>query len=103
MRADNPDGVPLSHYLTHAGCAVRFHCAKCHRGFDVALDDVIARLRRRGLGDEHTGICAVGRLADRTCDRCGARRWETRPAFASRPYEDGVIPPNLTRRVDEAD
>jgi hypothetical protein len=80
---DDP-GVPLSHYLAHDGCSVRFHCLECQTGFDVPVGAVIERLKMRGLGDEHTGVWEVARRAQRACGRCGARRWETRPSFPMR-------------------
>lgn len=92
MRDSNPNGVPLSHYREHDGCGVRFCCLNCTRSFDVPLEKVIVRLRLRKLGGAETGICAVGRMADRTCSRCGGCRWETRPAFAAGRYVEGVIP-----------
>jgi len=79
--ADEP-GVPLSHYLTHSPpVGVRFHCDGCQRWHDVDTADVVARLKAAGLGDEQTGIREVARLSRRPCARCGAVKWETRPAF----------------------
>lgn len=100
MRDENPDGVPLSHYREHAGCGVRFCCNACARSFDVPLERVISRLERQGLGGPSTGIRAVAGLATRSCDRCGGRSWETRPAFASGAYTSGVIPPTFLDRSD---
>jgi hypothetical protein len=59
---------------------VRFGCAACQRSHDVDLPLVVARLKARRIGDERTGIRALAQLADRPCPRCGAMRWETRPA-----------------------
>ena len=79
--ADDP-GVPLAHYLSdHSGVGVRFTCGACAASHDVPVAQVIARLKARGLGDEQTGVREVAKLADRACVRCGAMRWETRPAF----------------------
>jgi hypothetical protein len=76
------DGVPLSHYLSdHPDTAVRFGCTACQRSQDLDLPLVLARLKARRIGDERTGIRALARLADRPCPRCGAMRWETRPAM----------------------
>lgn len=82
---DRDPGVSLSHYLAeHPGVGVRFTCESCQDSHDVPMPDVIARLKERGIGGEHTGIRAVARLADRPCQRCGAMRYETRPAFVVR-------------------
>lgn len=74
------DGVPLAHYVGH-GAGVRFSCNGCQASHDVLAIKVVARLQARGLGGPETGVRAVARLSDRPCPRCGARRWETRPAF----------------------
>jgi hypothetical protein len=78
---DTDPGISLSHYLEHAGCAVRFTCEACQASHDVAVPAVIDRLKARGLGDEQTGIREVAQLAERPCARCGAMKWETRPGF----------------------
>lgn len=77
---DEP-GVPLAHYREHAGCGVRFCCGRCAWSKDVALERVITRLERQGLGDAGTGIREVARFSRRPCPSCGAQAWETRPAF----------------------
>lgn len=83
--ASNP-GAPLAHYLRDGEImGVRFECLACMDSFDVPTDLVVARLKARGLGDESTGIRAVAWLSDRPCERCGAVRWETRPAYHPRP------------------
>lgn len=79
---DNDPSVPLAHYLDHhPGVGVRFSCEACQASHDVPMLVVVARLKARGVGDEATGIRELARLADRPCPRCGAMRWETRPAF----------------------
>lgn len=78
---DGGDGVALGHYRTHDGCGVLLTCLACQAHHQVDLEKVIARLVAVGLGDASTGIRAVGRLADRPCLKCGATRWESRPAF----------------------
>lgn len=77
----NEPGVPLAHYLEHEGAGVRFTCNGCQASRDVPVAAVIARLQARGLGDATTGVRAVARLAERPCARCGAMKWETRPAL----------------------
>lgn len=74
-------GVPLSHYLGDPQMGVRFECLACQLCTDVATADVVNRLKATGLGDERTGVRALARLASQPCRRCGARRWETRPAY----------------------
>lgn len=80
------DGVELAHYREHAGCGVLFYCQAlgCGHGWRVELEAVIERLKARGVGDERTGIRAVGRLAEKPCPRCGALGFETRPGFQLR-------------------
>jgi hypothetical protein len=79
----NNDGVPLEHYLQHAGCGVRVHCRSCHRSTDYALEDVIAQLEARGVNGRRLGIKQVSRYVDKPCPRCGARDFATSPAFGS--------------------
>lgn len=78
-----PDkGVPLASYLDDAALyGIRFSCAECQASHDVALADVIARLKTTGRGDERTGVRELGRLATQPCGRCGALRWESRPVW----------------------
>lgn len=79
-------GVPLSDYLPLGEeMGVRFDCANCRASHDVALADVVAKLKDRGIGDERTGIREVGRLSTVPCARCGAVRWQTMPAHHPRP------------------
>lgn len=88
--AGDDDGVPLAHYRQHEGCSVRFHCEGCAYVFDAALEAVIAKLQRQGLGGPETGIRTVARLSRRPCLRCGGASWETRPGFpAGRPNYGG--------------
>lgn len=77
-------GVPLGAYRRNFdGFGVRFICTACQASHDVPIERVLARLQARGLGGEATGIRDVARRAARPCRRCGAMRWETRPAFPS--------------------
>jgi hypothetical protein len=86
MPSPPDDGVPLSHYLAHGDLyGLRFECLACQESFDVPLSEVVAKLKSQGLGDENTGVKAVGRLSTRPCGRCGAVRWMTRPAHHPRP------------------
>lgn len=82
MRGDDEPGVELAHFRQH-GCGVRFTCRDCKRHHDVDLEVVIARLQARGVGGAHTGIRTVARLAEKPCERCGATRFETTPAWPS--------------------
>lgn len=80
----NP-GVPLARYLADPEMGVRFECLACIDSFDVPTAEVVEKLKARGLGDERTGIKAVGWLSTTPCRRCGAVRWETRPVHHPRP------------------
>lgn len=99
LMRDRDPGVPLAHYRSHAGCGVRFHCQACAHSFDAPLEAVIARLELNRLGGPQTGVRAVAELSGRPCKRCGARAWETRPAFATGRYSNGVIPPQLNSPI----
>lgn len=82
-------GVPLEHYRQHSA-SVELHCLKCANTSLLNLEQVIAGLWRRGLGDERTGIRAVARTFTRPCGRCGSLSWGTRPCFPSqRPHAEG--------------
>lgn len=75
------DGVPLAHYIeNHPDAGVQFNCQACAAHRNYPIPDVVAWLRRAGLGDEQTGVRALARLRRRPC-ACGAVRWESRPAF----------------------
>jgi hypothetical protein len=79
---DRDPGVPLRHYLEqHDGVGVLFQCRACMAWHEVPIPRVLARLKVRSLGGEQTGIREIARFAKRPCPRCGAVRWETRPAF----------------------
>jgi hypothetical protein len=78
---DNDPGLPISYYLTVPGCGVLFNCESCQASTRAELEDVIAKLKATGKGDEETGIRALRWLTDRPCKRCGKATWETRPAF----------------------
>lgn len=81
MPTDEP-GVPLSHYLhAHEGVGVRFTCEACQYSHDVPVGQVVERLKASGLGGEETGVREVAKFSTRRCAKCGAVRWETRPAF----------------------
>ncbi|MDP1872548.1 hypothetical protein [Phenylobacterium sp.] len=92
--ADTDDGVPLAHYRQHEGCGVEITCNVCVKRRVVGLEAVIARLVATGRGGPQTGVRAIARLIREPCG-CGARSWDTRPAFRAGIYADGVIPPAL--------
>lgn len=79
-------GVPLSHYREHADrChGVAFHC-KCGAFWVSPLEAVIEELKRRGLGDENTGVRAVVKFSQRPCPKCGGPARQTTPAWAPDP------------------
>lgn len=91
---DTDDGVPLAHYRQHEGCGVEISCNVCVKRRVVGLEAVIARLVATGRGGPQTGVRAIARLIREPCG-CGARSWDTRPAFRAGIYTDGVIPPAL--------
>lgn len=77
-------GVPLRHYLTeHPGTEVGFHCLACMAYHQVPIEAVVKRLKARRIGDEGTGIIAVGTFSSRPCKRCGGTHWQSRPAFVA--------------------
>jgi hypothetical protein len=77
-------GVPLAHYRQH-GAGVRLTCLDCMGHRDLPLEGVIKRLKVRGLGDDETGIRAVAGFVSAPCPTCAGRRFETAPAFPTRP------------------
>lgn len=85
------DGVPLGHYLEHAGCGVRVACLDCQLGQTFGVAAVIARLEARGVGGAATGIRALAGLVVDPCPRCGGRRFETRPAFGGHSGGGGFV------------
>ena len=88
MPRDFDPGVPLGKYIGEAD--VLLLCNGCTYVRTLPLERVIARLRQRGVGDEHTGIRAVARRMTGPCPQCGAWKWETRPAFPSIPGQSGI-------------
>lgn len=82
-------GVPLSHYRKH-GANVEMHCGGCALCKVVPLDSVIARLNARGIDGESVGIVELADYVTAACERCGRKDWTTRPAFPSRPGQDGI-------------
>lgn len=83
-------GVPLGRYRSLGpGMGVEFICRGCVHRWEVELETVIARLEQRGVGGAQTGIKEVADLAERPCAGCGARRFDTRPAFPSAPNTPG--------------
>ncbi len=75
-----PPGVPLDHYRQHH-VGVRLTCLNCLSRRTIPLEPLIARLKKRGVGDEHTGIKAVAGLVARPCPDCGGSRFDSSPAF----------------------
>ena len=70
--------APLSTYRC-LGCDVRLTCTACMWSRLYALEDVIARMCKRGLDGPEVGICDVARYTRIDCPRCGKREWETTP------------------------
>ena len=81
--------VPLKHYRQHKA-GVELHCNGCAAMKVLDLEAVIAGLEARGLGGENTAITAVAKTFTRSCERCGALAWQTRPWFPPIPGQDGL-------------
>jgi hypothetical protein len=60
---------------------VEFRCVACQDWRTVELEAVISRLHARGVGGPETGVRDVARFIEKPCERCGGRRFETRPDF----------------------
>ncbi len=71
--------APLHTYRC-LGCDVRLTCSACMWSAVYPLEDVIARLVKRGLEGEAVGIREVARYTRIKCPRCGSRAWETTPS-----------------------
>jgi hypothetical protein len=87
-RDQNP-GVPLHDYR-RLGADVLLFCRACVYDKVIPLEEVIARLNARGIDGENVGIVELARFTTQACPKCGARSWETRPAFPSIPGLTGV-------------
>lgn len=81
--SDGEPGIELAHFRLHRGCGVRVHCRTCAAARDYRLEDVIARLKARGVGGERTGIKAAARFIEKPCPKCGGFKFETSPAFGA--------------------
>lgn len=83
--SDEP-GVPLASYRSFGPeMAVEFRCSDCQAHFDVGLEAVISRLQARGVGGPDTGVREVARYVEKPCERCGGKRFTTRPWFPMGP------------------
>lgn len=81
--SDRDTGVELAHYLLDGRCCVRFSCMGCQMARDFPVQQVIDRLKARGLGGERTGIRAVARFVEKPCPRCNGFRFETTPGWGA--------------------
>lgn len=79
--------VPLHHYRDQAD--IRLHCVSCAHRATYKLEAVIRRLQARGIDGENLGIRDLARHTLHDCPRCGARKWETYPAFHPIPGSMG--------------
>ena len=78
----DPD-LPLRRYAAgRREAKVRFCCAACGSGHDVAASEVIWLLKVLQLGDEQTPLADSPKIMDQPCVRCGGARWEAWPAPA---------------------
>lgn len=82
-------GVPL-HLYRKDRANVLLICDACNLTRAFPLEDVIQRLKERGVGDENTGIRSVALHTRGPCPRCGKREWQTRPQFPPIPGQNGV-------------
>ena len=73
--------VPVAHYFTHAGCGLLVTCLGCQLNRRYELPEVIARLESRRVRAQLLGIQDVARYVRGPCPRCGALKFETRPAW----------------------
>lgn len=75
--------MPLRRYAAGRSAAkVRFCCAACGSGHEVAASEVIWLLKTLQAGDEQTALADSARIMDQPCVRCGETRWEAWPAPA---------------------
>lgn len=81
--------VPLDHYRA-LSADVRLTCTGCMWSRVYPLEDVIARLCKRGLEGEKVGIKEVAQHTRINCPRCGSRAWDTAPAFPTLSGSMGV-------------
>jgi hypothetical protein len=86
---DHNPGVALWKYRS-LGADVLLFCRACVYDKVIPLEEVIARLNARGIDGENVGIVDLARFTTHACPKCGARKWETRPAFPSIPGLTGV-------------
>lgn len=70
--------APLATYRM-LSCDVRLTCTHCAWSRLYPLEDVIARLCKRGLAGEEVGIREVAQYTLIDCPRCGRHAWETTP------------------------
>jgi hypothetical protein len=80
--------APLSTYRL-LGCDVRLTCNACLWSRLYPLEDVIARMCKRGLAGEAVPIRDVARYTRGNCPRCGAYQWETTPGSPNVPGQMG--------------
>lgn len=81
-------GVELFEYRGQAD--VLLLCGRCTYSKVLPLEAVIARLNKRGRDGEKVGIVELARFTRQACQKCGSRRWETRPAFHGVPGQMGL-------------
>jgi hypothetical protein len=81
--------VPLAQYRP-LSADLRLTCNACMWSRVYPLEDVIARLCKRGLEGEKVGIKEVAQHTRIDCPRCGSRDWATTPAFPTMRGSTGV-------------
>jgi hypothetical protein len=73
-------GIPLAYYLAnHPDGVVDLACAYCFYRRHIPFERMVEELKARGIGDEQTGIIAVGGLMKGICPKCEGTRWQSWP------------------------
>lgn len=73
-------GIPISFYLAnHPDGVLHLSCRTCFYSMTYPFERIVEELKARGLGDENTGVLAVGPMMQGLCPGCEGRRWVSRP------------------------
>ncbi|MDB5440397.1 MAG: hypothetical protein JWM33_2824 [Caulobacteraceae bacterium] len=69
-------GLPTLGGLQALPAKVRLRCIGCDRQWEGPPAGMIARLKKRGEGDEKTLVTEVQKALRKPCDQCGRRAWD---------------------------